>query len=268
MRPVLAAWILLASTIHAAITPASVSEAFGDTQGAFVLIDCDTGDTLVHNDPLANTPHGPCSTFKIWNSLIASEEGILTHPDAPFWKWDGVQRDFPGWNADQTWRSAFRASCVPAFQHLARNIGPGRMQSWLDKIGYGNRDLCDRPDAFWLPRQGQRTILITPVEQARLLRRLLNGDIPVSSGTLDLLKEGMLLSSSDNGALYGKTGSGLRNANHAPASSGDFDMGWLVGFTEQNGSTQTYACLVLGPGLSGKDARRIVETIFNQQAHH
>lgn len=262
-RHLLAVSLLIAlGTLDAAITPESISAAFGDRNGAFVLIDCSSGDTLVHDEVIANTPHGPCSTFKIWNSLIASEEGLLADPDAPFWKWDGETRNFPGWNANQTWRSAFRTSCVPAFQDLARKIGPSRMQSWLDKIGYGNRDICGRPDAFWLPRAGQRTILISPVEQARLICRLLSGDIPASPRTLSLLKEGMLLDSRADGTLYGKTGSGLRNASKAPSSATDFDMGWLVGFSTANGTPKAYACLVLGPDLSGKDARHIVETIF------
>jgi hypothetical protein len=36
---------------------------------------------------------------------------------------------------DLTLKEAFQASCVPAFQNLARTIGPVKMQGWLDKIG-------------------------------------------------------------------------------------------------------------------------------------
>lgn len=248
--------------LHAAPTHEAISQAFAGTDGAFVLIGDPTGDPFIYNKPTAITPHGPCSTFKIWNSLIALEEGLLESADAPFWKWDGVERDFPGWNSDQTWRSAFRASCVPAFQDLARRIGPARMQSWLNTIGYGNRDMADRPDGFWLPRAGQRTILISPLEQARLVRRLLDGDIPASRRSLDILKDGMLLEHTPKGTLHGKTGSGLRSAVDGPASANDFDMGWLVGFITHDGKNHAYACLVHGPGRSGKDAKHIVETIF------
>jgi beta-lactamase class D len=62
--------------------------------------------------------------------------------------------------------------------------------------------------------------------------------------------------------LHGKTGSGLRGAADGPSSDADFDMGWLVGFVESGGRKQAYACLVLGPGLRGKDARRATEDIL------
>lgn len=64
------------------------------------------------------------------------------------------------------------APCVPAFQALARQIGPERMQSWIAKLGYGDRDTSAGIDVFWLPAKGRNTILISPVEQAQLMHRL------------------------------------------------------------------------------------------------
>jgi beta-lactamase class D len=267
IKPLILAWVAVCSVLSAqgaALTPESMKAAFGDTAGGFVLRDCGgTGEETVCNETLADTPMGPCSTFKIWNSLIGLEEGLINGPDESFWKWDGVVRDFQGWNRDQTWRTAFAASCVPAYQDLARRIGEKRMQSWLDKLGYGNRDMAGRPDGFWLPRAGQRTILITARQQARLVSSLLNGALPVSHASVEKLAEVMQLKATPHGKLYGKTGSGLRASKEGPASSSDFDMGWLVGFVESQGKRYAYACLVLGPGLSGADARRITESLFS-----
>lgn len=246
----------------AGVTQEDIRAAFGDVDGAFVLRDCATGEEVVFAEKTADTAFGPCSTFKIWNSLIGLEEGIITDPDAPFWKWDGEERNFPGWNKDQTWRSAFAVSCVPAFQDLARKIGAERMQSWLDKLGYGNRDMAGRPDAFWLPRAGQKTIMITPREQAAMICRLINGKLPVKTGSVAKLTDVMKLDATGKGTLYGKTGSGLRGGADGPASGIDFDMGWLVGFIDSGGKKYAYACLVLGDGLMGKDARRIAEAVF------
>ena len=262
LRQLFLAGIFSASVLNAQVTLESVRQAFGGVEGAFVLRDCATGEETVFQETTADTAFGPCSTFKIWNSLIGLEEGILTEPDAPFWKWDGTARDFAGWNKDQTWRSAFAASCVPAFQDLARRIGEQRMQDWLEKLDYGNKDQCGRPDAFWLPRAGQKTILITPREQAREICRLVNGELPVKAGSVAKLREVMKLAESGRGTLYGKTGSGLRAAADGPSSDVDFDMGWLVGFVESGEKKQAYACLVLGPNLKGQDARRIAEAIF------
>jgi beta-lactamase class D len=256
------AGILTASILHAQVSPDAVRQAFGEVEGAFVLLDCATGNETVFEETTANTAFGPCSTFKIWNSLIGLEEGILAEPDAPFWKWDGTVRDFTGWNSDQTWRSAYMASCVPAFQDLARRIGKERMQIWLGRFNYGDMDQCDRPDAFWLPRAGQKTILITPREQARMICRLVNGKLPVKAGSVAKLMDVMKLAESERGKLYGKTGSGLRDGVNGPSSDVDFNMGWLVGFIESGGKKQAYACLVLGPNSKGQDARRITEAIF------
>lgn len=252
----------LARSASMPINEKAVAEAFEGKQAVLVVTDTLTGETYVSDPALAREPFGPCSTFKIWNTLIGLEEGILQSPNEPFWKWDGEERNFPGWNRDLTLREAFQASCVPAFQALARKIGPARIQEWLDKLGYGNKDMCDRPDSFWLPRAGQTNILITPEEQAALLGKLVTGKLPVKKETVDTLLEIMRLDSSARATLFGKTGSGLRSSNGGPSAGHDFDMGWLVGALDSGGRKYTYACLVLGAGLSGKDARAAVESIF------
>jgi beta-lactamase class D len=254
--------VLSARTAPVPIDKNSVEKAFQGKQAVLVVTDTMTGETYVSDPALAGEPFGPCSTFKIWNTLIGLEEGILTNPDHPFWKWDGEQRSFPGWNRDLTLREAFQASCVPAFQELARRIGPERMLGWLDKIGYGNKDMCDRPDSFWLPRAGQKNILITPEQQAALLTKLVTGKLPVRKETVETLLDIMRVESSAKATLSGKTGSGLRAAKEGPSADGDFDMGWLVGVLDGNGHKYTYACLVLGAGLGGKDAREAVQKIF------
>ncbi len=240
----------------------AVAETFKDKQGVLVVTDTITGETYVSDPALAREAFGPCSTFKIWNTLIGLEEGILKSPDEPFWQWDGEERSFPDWNRDLTLREAFQASCVPAFQELARKIGPERMQAWLDKLDYGNKDMCDRPDSFWLPRAGQKNILITPEEQAALVNQLITGKLPVKKENVATLLDIMRIESSARSTLYGKTGSGLRSSKDGPSADNDFDMGWFVGVLDCGGHKYSYACLVLGAGLGGKDARAAVQKIF------
>lgn len=232
-----------------------MARAFDGKDGTFVLRECGTGREFVSNAEIAARRFPPCSSFKIWNSLIGLETGVLVEPDAPFWTWDRVERDLPGWNKDQTWRSAFAASCVPAFQALARKIGAERMQTWLDKLDYGDRNMAGRPDSFWLPREGVGGVLISPQEQAALLARLLEGKLPVRPESVAKLKDVMQVGPH----LYGKTGSGLVRLRNAGV---DYDTGWFVGFVENKGRTFTFACLLLGPGLGGKDARAVAERIL------
>jgi beta-lactamase class D len=242
----------------------AVAANFRGKHAVLVVADTLTGETYVSDPALAGEAFGPGSTFKIWNTLIGFEEGILKSPDEAFWKWDGEKRSFPDWNRDLTLRQAFRASCVPAFQELAGKIGPERMQAWLDKLGYGNRDMCGRPDSFWLPRAGMENIMITPAQQAELLGKLVTGKLPVKKETVDALLGIMRIESSARATLFGKTGSGLRGAKEGPSTDNDFDMGWLVGVLDSGGHKYAYACLVLGPGLGGKEARGAVENIFRK----
>ena len=169
--------ILLATIATSCHTPQyallTAKDAFGDLDGAFVLIDCASSQAKTYNPDVANMRLPPCSTFKIVNALIGLEEGFVTSPDQSFYQWDGVERSIPAWNRDLSLREAFQASCVPAFQELACKIGSNRMQTWIDKIGYGNGDISAGIDVFWLPSKGRQTILISPMEQARLIQRII-----------------------------------------------------------------------------------------------
>jgi len=54
----------------------------------------------------------PASTFKIVNSIIALETGVVEN-DSTMFKWNGEKRRLPIWEQDLTFRDAFHFSCVP-----------------------------------------------------------------------------------------------------------------------------------------------------------
>jgi beta-lactamase class D len=232
-----------------------LTKAFEGHQGALVLIDCKSGETGRYNPDLCAARLPPCSTFKIWNTAIGLETGLLTSADQPFWKWDGVRRTIVGWNQDLTLRQAYAASCVPAYQALARKIGPRRMNEWIHKLGYGNEDTSSGNDVFWLPAPDRTPILISPDEQAGLIRRLVNGDLPFSKETLTILKEIMTVKTADRGTLYGKTGTGGAGKD-TPA------VGWFVGYVVSDKSTVAFACVLKGKDATGKNARTLVEKLL------
>ncbi|MFZ4526069.1 MAG: penicillin-binding transpeptidase domain-containing protein [Chlorobium sp.] len=126
--------MLLISCRTFQISESTAKEAFGDLAGALVVIECSSGRTTTCHPDVAKIPLPPCSTFKIVNALVGLETGILTSPDEQFYRWDGVERSIPVWNRDLNLREAFQASCVPAFQSLARQIGAERMQHWIDSL--------------------------------------------------------------------------------------------------------------------------------------
>ncbi|HBC87641.1 MAG TPA: penicillin binding protein transpeptidase domain-containing protein [Lentisphaeria bacterium] len=235
----------------------SVQEAFGERNGTFVIIDCSSQASSIFHPEAAAEKLPPCSTFKIWNTLIGIENSLISSPEEAFYKWDGEKRFIPEWNKDLTLKEAFRASCVPAFQNLARKIGSGRMQLWIDKINYGNRDISSGIDVFWLPAKGRKTVLISPEEQAGLICSLVTGKLPFSEKAQALLKDIMTIKKTDRGILYGKTGSGSDD-------TGKFNLGWFVGYVESNGKPYAFACAIKGESLTGKDARTMVEAILEK----
>ena len=119
---------LPASQIHAAnlsIADSIIRNAFAGREGALVIIDCSSGANSDFRPNASAERVAPCSTFKIWNALIGLESGIIASADEAFYRWDGQTRAIPAWNKDLTLQEAFQASCVPAFQALARQIHPG-----------------------------------------------------------------------------------------------------------------------------------------------
>ncbi len=253
-----ASLLAAASLFSFPIPEATVGQVFGSTQGTLVLVDTDAKTTSVFRPEVAQEKFAPCSTFKIWNTLIGLENGILTSADEEFYHWDGEKRFLPEWNKNLNLKDAFRFSCVPAFQDLARKIGPKRMQAALDKLGYGDRDISAGIDVFWLPASGRKTLLISPAEQAALTARLATADVPFSEKSQAVVKDIMEVRSTLRGTLYGKTGT-------AGDGSGNYVMGWFVGYVESNGKTLAFACLVQGKGLMGKDARAIVEAVLEKE---
>ncbi|MBF0410918.1 MAG: class D beta-lactamase [Candidatus Riflebacteria bacterium] len=239
------------------VTEKLISEAFVQQKGTCVFIDCSTGKKIIFNPEAASIPLPPCSTFKIWNALLGFESGIISSPDELFWKWDGQTYSISDWNKDLTLKEAFKASCVPAFKNLARNIGSDKMKKWLEKIHYGDRDISSGIDNFWLPTVWKKSILISALEQAELITKLVTGKIPCSEKSGNLLKEIMLVKCTDRGTFYGKTGTASEFNGR-----GGYNLGWFVGYVKTNNNTYSFACLIKGENLMGKDARDIVEKIL------
>jgi beta-lactamase class D len=240
---------LLAATAARAedVTP-DLGAQFPGFRAAFVLRDVAAGRTVRHDPTLARERTSPCSTFKIPNSIIALETGVV--PDASYvLPWDGVKRPIPEWNRDQDMRSAIRYSVVWYYQELARRVGPERMRKWVSDLGYGNEDTSGGIDRFWLGS----SLRISPDEQVDFLARLHAGALPASARSIAIVKDILVQDPPGPGTVYrGKTGSCRDPGAKDP-------HGWWVGSVEKEGRLYVYAALIVGPGASGMVCRPMAE---------
>lgn len=221
-----------------------LSTVYGRFTGAFVGFDTRSGITYRSNPALCATRLSPASTFKIPNSLIGLETGVI--PDEHFViPWDGVRRWSGDWNRNHDLASAIKYSVVWYYQELARRVGAVRMKHWIDTLGYGNGDISGGIDRFWLGS----SLLISPNEQVIFLNRLRMNAVPFSARSIEIVKRIIPQDSGNGWVLHGKTG------------MADFDstkaVGWYVGWVDRAEGSFVFAnCLVT------RDAQRDEEEIF------
>jgi beta-lactamase class D len=229
--------------------------ALGQHDGTIVLRDVASGNERNIGEAMADQALPPCSTFKIWNTLVGLEEGILRDKDDAFWKWDGVKRDLEDWNRDLTLGESFRFSCVPAYQALARRIGKEKMEGWIRRLDYGDKNISAGLDVFWLPADGRQALLITPRRQAALLADWSAGRLPFGEDTTRKFRAIFTVRADAGDTLFGKTGSGM-------GANGKYKLGWFVGVFESPRGKIAFACALRGDAVSGRDARAVIEKIF------
>jgi beta-lactamase class D len=172
----------------------------------------------------------PASTFKIPNSLIALETGVVEDPDKDVFKWDGVKRPIEAWNKDHTLRSAIAASAVPVYQEIARRIGEERMQKYVDLLEYGNRDIGGGIDQFWLTGN----LRIDPMQQVDFVDRLRRGVLPISKRSQELVRDILPVTKVGDSVIRAK--SGLLGAER-----GEPSLGWMVGWAEKGEAHTVFA---------------------------
>jgi beta-lactamase class D len=190
----------------------------------------------------------PASTFKIPNSLIALEPGVVADPDKDIFKWDGVTRSIEAWNKDHTLRSAIAVSAVPVYQEIARRIGQERMQKYVDLLEYGNRDIGGGIDQFWLTGN----LRIDPIQQVDFVDRLRRGVLPVSKRSQELVRDILPVTKAGDATIRAK--SGLLGAEIGKPS-----LGWLVGWAEK-GDQQTVFAMNMDCKEPGHIAARMTVT--------
>ncbi|MGE3802897.1 MAG: class D beta-lactamase [Candidatus Kapaibacterium sp.] len=221
--------------------------ADANVEGTFLLYNPQENQYLVWNPERARTPYLPASTFKIFNSLVALETGVIKDENDTI-SWDGVKRQIPDWNRTHDLRSAIAYSVVWYYQELARRIGEERMQHYIDTANYGNRDISGGIDRFWL----DGGLRITPQQQIDFLVRLHNNTLPFSQRTMNIVKDIMILKETPDYVYRGKTGWVLRDTT---------SVGWFVGYLQRGEKVWFFATNIRMEG--DKDVPKRKEITWN-----
>ena len=226
----------------------------GIEKGTFVLYDETNDQHLIYNLTQSEAKLSPCSTFKIYNSLAGLEYRVLNSKDQKtLKKWDGSPQPYDNWKKDHTLSSAIQNSVVWYFQELATQIGETRMQVFLNKINYGNKDISGGLTTFWL----QSSLKISAQEQVDLIHKLYAGELPIKAKNIEILKKNITLYNQDGVHMMGKTGSGDQE--------GKWVLGWFVGVVEKDGNRYFFATNIEGrDGAYGGKAKSITFSILKE----
>ena len=205
-----------------------VAALFKGHAGAFVMYNNQTKKYFRFNKARCAERFSPASTFKIPNSLIGLESGVIADEDFTI-KWDGIKRWNDEWNKDHTLATAIKYSVVPYYQELARRVGRKSMEKYLTSLNYGNKTIGEKVDMFWL----NSSLKISADEQVEFLKHLYDYKLPFSKRNIDLVKKIIPEEKYPKSILKFKTGTGTKED--------ETYIGWLVGYVEKGTDVYFYA---------------------------
>lgn len=223
-----------------------LKDFFADYKGCFILYDENEFKYSIYNESQVDERLSPCSTFKIPNALIGLETGVIEGKNHVY-QWDGKRKQMDSWNKDHTLATAITNSVVWYFQKLVQNVGKDRMQEYLDKIDYGNKDISGGITKFWLGS----TLKISAREQVEFLINLYHDELPFDKENMKIVREIIILESRDGYVFSGKTG------------TSDKGLGWFVGTIQKGDNLYYFATNIIGKNDStGAKAKEITKEIL------
>ncbi len=213
-----------------------------ELQNESPIIDCifvkQGNKVLIQEGKNCNTEYSPNSTFKIPLAIIGFETDILKSRHTPVWKPKKPLSFLKYYHDDaHSPLSWIRFSVVWYSQILTQKLGMTKLQEYIDKFNYGNKDLSGDVNQengltqSWL----SSSLKITPVAQIEFIEKLAKNQLPVSKKsqeqTKDLIKLMEESSLANWWSMHGKTGGG---------SVSGVKEGYFVGFAEKNGEIVSF----------------------------
>ena len=187
-------------------------------EGCFTMLNNSNGEITVYNMGLDTSRYLPGATFKIVNALIALQMGVVTDTGMIIKKNNSDASSEKGNNINE----AFQIDGTPFFHEVAKRIGRESMQTWIDSLSYGNKNIKGPIDSFWF----NNNLKISPDEQLGLLKKLYFDQLPFRKSVQQSVREMMVQEDNSAYKLSYRTGFGK--------SEKDEQIGWVIGWVEEN----------------------------------
>jgi beta-lactamase class D len=188
-------------------------------EGCFTMLDNATGEIIVYNMGLDTMRFLPAETFDVLNGMIALHTGVLTDEKMNL-SIKNLDSNNVSKNVNIT--EAFKSNSVPFFQQVAKNIGQDTLQSWVDSVSYGNKNIGEQLDRVGI----NNSLKISPDEQLGFMKRLYFELLPFRKSVQISMKELMVMNDNTDYKLSYKTGAGKNPKNE--------NIGWMIGWIEEN----------------------------------
>lgn len=229
-------------------------------EGSITLYDYNAKKWIYSDSLDSHYPTLPASTFKIVNTLIAIDAEIILSENEII-RWPGVTDTIkygyrPDIYQDMSMKDAFKTSAGWAYVEMAKEIGKEKYQGYLTAINYGNADLSIDDVDFW----NFGDFAISPANQIEILVGVYEETLPFSNESFGILKKIMIEEETPLYTLRAKTGW---------TSNKGKDIGWWVGYLEQNNNVYFFATRLIKDRASdnpdfAKCRKSITKGILNQ----
>lgn len=239
-----------------------ITEPFKDCRvdGSITIYDYNARKWISSDIDDSQLPTLPASTFKIINTLIILEAGVIKDENEII-KWPGstdtVKYGYrPEIYHDMSMKEAFSVSAGWAYVELAKKIGKEQYKKHLTECNYGNLDLSADGIDFW----NFGDLAISPANQIQILKGIYEETLPFRKESFGILKNMMKEEQTEDYTIKSKTGWARDDAK---------DTGWWIGYVEKKDNVYFFATRLIksreayNPSF-GKCRKTITKKIFKK----
>src|SRR5699024_7907116 len=115
------------------------------------------------------------------------------------------------------------------FQNLDKKVQMKNIESYLDRLHYGNQDVSGGIEDFWL----ESSLKISPIEQVQILKDFYTNQFELDDKNIQFVKDAKKLETKERSTCYGKSGTATINEKNVD--------GWSIGYVETENNRYFFA---------------------------